>query len=48
MTHHLQPEKPPANSHRPNKKEQADQPEAGPLERNDARRVGATPVGFNV
>ena len=47
VAHHLQPEQAAANRHRPHQKEQADQPEARPLQRRDGpRRLGAVPVGL--
>jgi hypothetical protein len=48
VPHNLEPEKPAANGQRPKKKEQADQPETRPLERNNARRAGAASTGSNV
>ena len=47
MAHYLQPEEARGNRQRPEKKEQADQPEARPLKRYGARRTGAVPVGSN-
>ena len=47
VAHDLEPEEAKDNQDGPGQKEQADQPEARPLERHDARRRVAVPAGSN-
>jgi hypothetical protein len=47
VAHNLQPEQPPANGQRPHQKEKADDPEARPLEGNDAGYAVRAAAGSN-